>query len=243
MIAVAVVVALVATAAAYWYFNRCGADCASEDPFALDAGAGDTEVAVAALPGDETGAAAEPPAAVVVPEAAPVVDPAEIVAPGSDAGASLATGQLDIRSNPPGALVTVDGRMEGTTPVVVRDLEMGPHMVQVARPGFVPVLETVEITAGAASRTLTIDLAAGVPEVAPRFGALDVDSRPRGAVVTIDGRRAGVTPLQLTSIDPGSRVVRLELDGYRPIRADVTIRPGERARLAVTLEPGGQQAR
>ncbi len=242
MIAVAVVVAFVVTAAV-WYFNRCGADCASEDPFALDAGAGDTEVAVAAPPGDDTGASAEPPTAVVVPQAAPVADPAEIVAPLSGAGASIATGQLDIRSNPPGALVNVDGRMAGTTPVVVKDLEMGTHRVQVARPGFVPVNETVEISAAAASRTLSVDLAAGIPEVAPRFGALDVDSRPRGAVVTIDGRRAGVTPLQLTSLDAGARVVRLELNGYRPIRAEVTIRPGERARLAVTLEPGGRQRR
>lgn len=235
MIATAAVVT-VAAVVAVWYFNRCGRDCAGDDPFALDAGAGDTEVVVSA---PDAGTGAGP---VVVSPAPAVAEPTDVVASAPGTEAPAAAGQLDIRSNPPGALVTVDGRMEGSTPVVVKDLALGTHLVQVAHPGFVPVRESIELTAGAASRALSLDLAPGVPDVAPRFGALDVDSRPRGAVVTIDGRRAGVTPLRLPSLDAGARVVRLELDGYRSIRAEVMIRAGERSRLAVTLEPGARTA-
>lgn len=43
---------------------------------------------------------------------------------------SVATvGGLDVRSDPPGAKVSVDGRARGTTPLVVRDLPPGEHDV------------------------------------------------------------------------------------------------------------------
>lgn len=39
------------------------------------------------------------------------------------------TGGLDIRSDPPGAKVTIDGQARGTTPVTIRDLPPGDHNV------------------------------------------------------------------------------------------------------------------
>lgn len=70
----------------------------------------------------------------------------------------------------------------------------------------------------------------------PAAGTLVVDSRPRGAVVTVNGRRRGVTPLRLPDVEAGSYVVRLQLTGYRTISGTVDVRAGEQARLAVTLE-------
>jgi hypothetical protein len=45
-------------------------------------------------------------------------------------------------------------------------------------------------------------------------GSLVVSSQPSGAYVSLNGRRAGTTPLVLKNERVGSRAVRIELDGY-----------------------------
>jgi hypothetical protein len=45
-------------------------------------------------------------------------------------------------------------------------------------------------------------------------GSLIVSSQPSGAYVSLNGRRAGTTPLVLKNQRVGSRAVRIELDGY-----------------------------
>jgi hypothetical protein len=45
-------------------------------------------------------------------------------------------------------------------------------------------------------------------------GSLIVSSRPSGAYVSLNGLRAGTTPLVLKNQRVGSRAVRIELDGY-----------------------------
>lgn len=57
------------------------------------------------------------------------------------------TGTLEIKSEPAGARVTIDGRPRGTTPVTVRDLSPGDHTV-VLEAGGRKVQHTVRIEAG-----------------------------------------------------------------------------------------------
>ena len=57
------------------------------------------------------------------------------------------TGGLDIRSDPPGARVTINGQNRGTTPVTIRDLAPGDHQV-VLEGGGRKVTQTVRIDAG-----------------------------------------------------------------------------------------------
>jgi hypothetical protein len=57
------------------------------------------------------------------------------------------TGGLDIRSEPAGARVTIDGQNRGTTPVTVRDLAPGDHQV-VLEAGGRKVTQAVRIDAG-----------------------------------------------------------------------------------------------
>lgn len=45
-------------------------------------------------------------------------------------------------------------------------------------------------------------------------GSLIVSSQPSGAYVSLNGRRAGTTPLVLKNQRVGSRAVRIELEGY-----------------------------
>ncbi len=57
------------------------------------------------------------------------------------------TGALDVRSEPAGARVTVDGQNRGTTPVTIRDLAPGDHQV-VLEAGGRKVTQAVRIDAG-----------------------------------------------------------------------------------------------
>jgi serine/threonine protein kinase len=67
-------------------------------------------------------------------------------------------------------------------------------------------------------------------------GLLQVDSRPRGAQVFVDGRLVGITPLLLSDVRPGTHAVRIDLRGHRRWVASVDVGPGERQRVAASLE-------
>jgi hypothetical protein len=67
-------------------------------------------------------------------------------------------------------------------------------------------------------------------------GAVYVDSRPRGARVSIDGRFVGVTPVRVPDIRIGTHVVRLELPDYRIWSSTATVTAGQEQRVTGSLE-------
>jgi hypothetical protein len=118
---------------------------------------------------------------------------------------------------------------------------MGAHVVQVARPGHVPRLERITLVPSAPSRTLTVALEPGVewvpaPSAAATRGAVDVQSRPRGARVIVDGRFVGQAPLRVVDLRPGLHRVGLELGGYHSIDTQFRVDAGRSAPLRVTLQ-------
>jgi hypothetical protein len=159
-------------------------------------------------------------------------------------------GQIDaallVHSTPSGAVVTVDGVTRGTTPVAVRGLALGTRVVVVSRPGYREVARQVVLTNQRPSRTLEIDLApvprqsAAAPARATREGSVVIESRPTGATVFVDGKRAGVTPLTLI-LPVGEHDVRLEHAGHRAVTTKVDVKASERARVAARLEGGQEQ--
>jgi hypothetical protein len=62
------------------------------------------------------------------------------------------TGSLYIESRPTGAKVSVDGRLVGTTPLLIGDLPPGGRAIRLEHPGHRPWTTTVEITAGRRQR-------------------------------------------------------------------------------------------
>ena len=58
------------------------------------------------------------------------------------------TGAIEVRSDPPGAVVLIDGQSRGSTPSIVRDLPPGDHEVQLEAAGR-KVTQTVRVDAGA----------------------------------------------------------------------------------------------
>jgi hypothetical protein len=181
-----------------------------------------------------------PPVAVAQPEADATEEPRAPSRSVPDVRPAVVAGRLLVRSRPTGALVTIDGRHLGETPVVARGLAPGTYAVRVAHPGHVPRTEKVTIRAAPAVRTLDVTLAPGLETLLAASatstrGAIDVDSRPRGARVIVDGRFVGLSPLRLADIGPGEHQVTLEMGGYRSATGRVRVDAGRTAQLTTTL--------
>jgi hypothetical protein len=158
-----------------------------------------------------------------------------------------------VRTIPAGAQVSVDGKDVGRTPATVRDLVRGPHRVRVTRDGYVVQERRVVISTSRPAQSVNIALPrAVVPPPAAKAapaatasagaaasrlpGALEVDSRPAGAKVYLDGKLVGDTPLSLPAVAAGEHTVRLEHDGYRNWSSSVRILASERNRVTASLE-------
>jgi hypothetical protein len=77
---------------------------------------------------------------------------------------------------------------------------------------------------------------AASPKAARYSGSLAVDSAPKGARVLINGVPVGTTPLLLMDVPVGSRVVRLELDGYERWSSAVRVVANQRVLTSVDLQ-------
>jgi len=186
-----------------------------------------------------------PPAPIPPPEPVTTTPTPNVAATPTPASASspvkaAPTGRLVIQSTPSGALVTVDGQRAGETPLTVT-VPLGRHEVQVARSGYVPRTDRVDLSAKQPSRTLRVPLRRGSLGDSPASamtGSVDVDSRPRGARVSVDGRALGSTPLRVPELSAGDHRVLVELAGYRTVTSMVNIVSGESTRLTLTLVEG-----
>jgi hypothetical protein len=76
----------------------------------------------------------------------------------------------------------------------------------------------------------------------PRFrGSLAIESDPPGAIVTVDGRVVGSTPVLLKDVPAGSCVVRVESSGYERWSAAVRVVANKETRVSATLQGGSKQ--
>jgi hypothetical protein len=82
----------------------------------------------------------------------------------------------------------------------------------------------------------SMERAPAVQPAATGPGSMQIVSRPSGAQVILDGRDVGRTPLTLVSVPDGTHAVRLELTGFKPWATTVDVTPGQRTRVAASLE-------
>ena len=207
----------------------------------------------AVAPTAKPGAPAAPPAA--NPGGTAATAPRESTAPTPRAStpkpAAPVTGTLTVRSTPTGAGVTLNGRWRGRTPLTIEDLPLRRHDLRVVQQGFEPAIQAVVLTSATPDRSLSLRLER-VPATASRpaappperqdsgtssyTGSVYVDSRPRGARVSIDGRAVGVTPVRVPDVRVGTHVVRLELPDHRIWSSTATVTAGQERRVTGSLE-------
>ena len=109
-----------------------------------------------------------PPATTAKPPAAAPSVPGDVPAPGPGttpttetarpAPAAPATGKLQVRSNPSGASVTLNGAWRGRTPLALDDLAFGNYVVRVVSPGYDVAREDITLSSAAATGNISVRL-------------------------------------------------------------------------------------
>lgn len=136
---------------------------------------------------------------------------------------------LSIQSRPVGARVFVNGEERGVTPLYVRDLSPGSHEIILYLAGFGAYRQTVEGQGGRIFVDLEADKGLGM-------GLVAVITDPPDARVDVDGRRAGLSPLEIP-LDAGRHTVNLSKAGFKDAQESVTVEPQGRHEVRVSLVP------
>ena len=145
-----------------------------------------------------------------------------------------AVGQLQVKTEPAGARITVDGVARGTSPVTISDLTPGEHAVLLDS-SLGSVKQTVTIEPGITA-SLMVPLAA--PEGAPVSGWIAV-SAPSEVQVFENGRLLGTSQTERLMISAGRHELALvnETLGYRATRT-VQVSPGKVSPLRIEFPKG-----
>jgi len=146
-----------------------------------------------------------------------------------------AIGQLQVRSDPAGARVSVDGVARGTAPLTISELAPGEHSV-VLEGDRGSVTQTVNVEAGATA-SLVVPMTAAAP-AAPTTGWIRVTS-PVDMQVFENGRLLGTTDADRIVLPPGNHQLELvnEASGFRTTRG-VQIQPGKISSVGVKVPNG-----
>lgn len=143
------------------------------------------------------------------------------------APAFVEEGVVEFRSEPPGAVVRLNGSLLCQQTPCRRDVPKGAHLVVMERERYFPASQTTTLTGG---KTVTLQLK-------PMFGTLDVQTDPPGIQVAVNGRAAGATPLLGLELDPAAYDVEVADRCFEPAREAVLVRHGESARVKLNPRP------
>lgn len=138
-------------------------------------------------------------------------------------------GQLSVETTPLEATVTVDGKNYGKTPLIIDQLIIGSHTVQVSKDGYQTSTETVTVEKGQQANCI-ITMTKG-----PEKGAISVKSSPKNAKLTIDGKEYGKTPYTVNNLLPGTYNLKLSKSGYYDESKSVYVYAGETSDINMSL--------
>ena len=136
---------------------------------------------------------------------------------------------VTLRTEPAGAILLVDGKELGLTPLTL-ELIAGRHRLVFTKKDFTSLEADLAVEANQA-------LAPPAYRLDPSPATLGVSSVPAGASVTVAGAYKGLTPLSLTLPSGREQELRLTLAGHLPASRKLRLEPEEQRELSVNLEP------
>jgi len=155
--AAVVILAVAAAIATAWYRAGTTTPAAPSPVIAASAPTPEAEAPAIAL---VTATEAVEPA--VSPPQTPT--PAQTDTTGSVAAADSTEGELQITSEPSGALVTVNGVGWGPTPVTIRYMPFGKKLIRATKPGYVSVQRGLDFASDRRVQSVRIQLSPESPE-------------------------------------------------------------------------------
>jgi hypothetical protein len=143
-------------------------------------------------------------------------------------------GRLQVRTEPAGALVTIDALPRGNSPVTVSNLDPGEHTVVLSSDAGT-VTQSVTIEAGV---TASLNVPIVAREVSPQSGWISVTS-PVDVQLFEGGRLLGSSQTDRIMVPSGAHQIELVNDtvGFRMTRS-VQVTPGKVATVPVKLPMG-----
>jgi hypothetical protein len=138
-------------------------------------------------------------------------------------------GWLDVQVSVPDAEIAIDGKVFGVSPLgAPLKLYKGTHTIKVTKRGHSEFLDVVKIDVG---KTVTLEV-----ELFALSAPVSVTSKPTGAIVLVDDLAVGTTPYN-GDLEPGSRRIRVKLDGYLPSEKVVELIAGGEYKVDFPLAP------
>ncbi|MBF0227940.1 MAG: PEGA domain-containing protein [Desulfobacterales bacterium] len=127
----------------------------------------------------------------------------------------VALGELEVKSEPKGAEVYVNGESKGLTPLKLENLKPGSYEIKISKEGYEEYSGSVSVVG---SKTASVDR--NLREI---LGSISIKSSPSGAEVYVEGSRKGTTPLTLDKVKPGSYNVKISKEGYEEYSGSVSV--------------------
>lgn len=141
-------------------------------------------------------------------------------------------GNVRVLSNIDGAEVFLDGTPVGKTPLDIKDVKPGDHVVEVRAKGHMPRDERVTVNAGSAS-VLKLDLSKSAGGTKVRI----VSPTPE-AEVFIDGERIGTAP-QTRDLAAGEHFIVVSKAGFGKYEKKVKVKEGVEQTITAELKAVG----
>jgi archaellum component FlaG (FlaF/FlaG flagellin family) len=133
---------------------------------------------------------------------------------------SPSTGNISVKSNPPGAEVFVDGASKGTAApeLLVPRMSPGLHRVLLKLPGHADNETEVNVTAGDTTKV--------TGSLSTSLGSINVISSPEGAEVLVNDTSKGTAPRTISDLAPGSYKVVCQLPCYKDLERNIPVNAG-----------------
>jgi formylglycine-generating enzyme required for sulfatase activity len=135
---------------------------------------------------------------------------------------------LAVRSEPPGAAVTVNGDYGGQTPLAIELPPGRSYEVEISKAGYESESRQIRIEPG---RTEELEVT-----LVPRTGEVEVAALPADAALLIDGEARGAAD-QTVRLVAVPHEIEIRKEGYETYRATVTPRPGFVQSIRIELTP------
>lgn len=135
------------------------------------------------------------------------------------------TGQIKINSNPPGAIIYMDGIRYGKTPSTIPGVEAGRHRIGLKLKGYEDHSQSISVKEEQIKDVGAIALAPLLTT-----GELRIVAKPAGASIFLDGQLIGVSEgkvLIIPAVEAGQHTVKITKEGYKTDEQSITIEAGK----------------
>lgn len=136
-------------------------------------------------------------------------------------------GSLEVNAVPGNSSVVVAGQYRGMTPLTLNNLAPTSYTVTVSHFGYRPITRSVTVDAGSTT-VMNVTLAL-------QTGTIRIVTDPDAALISLDGRNAGRSPLTLQDISVGNHTVAAQREGYRNTVQVVSVLTGQTVNVSLAL--------